>query len=249
MVVTRHSSAGRDGCFNYPQRLMEPGRTLPALVSGTGQVSTRIYVEVLLMWKFMYCGFVVKRRSVILEVCWLKSHKQAFIKATWLKGRVSLRRQFKWTAPVHRLLRLDRHECELQLVVRGEEAQERPGTTSPEGRAVLADRTCLPALHSLPTNHDDAGRKRLSFCYWREGGYHRDAPPRGTLLTARGQRSDTAGIFSRPPPRSSSVLRPEARPHASFFYVNYSCVGRNTGVVEERRLRSSPFRHGSVVLR
>ena len=56
---------------------------------------------------------------------------------------------------MHRLLRLDRHECELQLVVRGEEAQERPGTTSPEGRAVLADRTCLPALHSLPTNHDD----------------------------------------------------------------------------------------------
>ena len=66
--------------FNYPQRLMEPGRTLPALVSGTVQVSTRFYVEVLLMWKFMYCGFVVK-----MEVCWLKSHKQAFIKATWLK--------------------------------------------------------------------------------------------------------------------------------------------------------------------
>ena len=56
---------------------------------------------------------------------------------------------------MHRLLRLDRHECELQLVVRGEEAQERPGTTSPEGRAVLANRTCLPALHSLPTNHDN----------------------------------------------------------------------------------------------
>ena len=66
---------------------------------------------------------------------------------------------------------------------------------------MLADRTCLPAFHSLPTNHDDSldGAKRLSFCYWREGGYHRDAPPRGTLLTARGQRSDTAGIFSHPP--------------------------------------------------
>ena len=101
---------------------------------------------------------------------------------------------------MHRLLRLDRHECELQLVVRGEEAQERPGTTSPEGRAVLADRTRLPALHSLPTNHDNRlDWRRLSFCYWREGGYHRDAPPRGTLLTARGQRSDTAGIFSHPP--------------------------------------------------
>ena len=91
LVVTRHSSAGRDGCFNCPQRLMEPGRTLPALVSEAGRVSTRFlcgsfsYVEVYVLW---FCGYV------ILEVCWLKSHKQAFIKATWLKGRVSLRRQF-----------------------------------------------------------------------------------------------------------------------------------------------------------
>ena len=53
---------------------------------------------------------------------------------------------------MHRLLRLDRHECELQLVVRGEEAQERPGTTLPEGRAVLANRIRLPLfIHCQPT--------------------------------------------------------------------------------------------------
>ena len=64
---------------------------------------------------------------------------------------------------------------------------------------MLADCTCLPALHSLLTNHDDCWTEAAVICYWREGGYHRDAPPRGTLLTARGQRSDTAGIFSHPP--------------------------------------------------
>ena len=82
LVVTRHSSAGRDGCFNYPQRLMEPGRTLPALVSETGRVSTRFLCGSLVMWKFMYCGFVVKCNfgSLLVEVTQTGFYKSHMVK-------------------------------------------------------------------------------------------------------------------------------------------------------------------------
>ena len=82
-------------------------------------------------------------------------------------------------------------------------------------------------------------------------GYHRDAPPRGTLLTAWGQRSDTAGNFLTP--STTFVVRPPPRGATSrkqvFLKATYSCVGRNTGVVEVRRLWSSQFCHGSALKR
>ena len=65
-----------------------------------------------------------------------------------------------------------------------------------DAHAVLAA-PAAPALQfQESTCHDNCCDRRRLFCCWREGGYHRDAPPRGTLLTAWGQRSDTAGNFS-----------------------------------------------------
>ena len=117
-----------------------------------------------------------------------------------------------------------------------------------DAHAVLAA-PAAPALQfQESTCHDDCCDRRRLFCCWREWGYHRDAPPRGTLLTAWGQRSDTAGNFLTP--STTFVVRPPPRGATSrkqvFLKATYLCVGRNTGVVEVRRLRSSPFRHGSA---